>query len=84
MRESGLVFLHETAFLKKSAPLQERTTTFLTRTGPAQLGVERYSTTGFNALELHLLADWLESPQFPRGSHTALAPPPPAPPPPEK
>jgi hypothetical protein len=35
----------------------------------------RTSTVGFTALELHLLADWMESPQFPRGLHTLLAPP---------
>jgi hypothetical protein len=40
--------------------------TIITRTGPAELTLYRRSTLGFNALELHLLADWLESPQFPR------------------
>jgi hypothetical protein len=47
----------------------------MARTGPAQLDFTRQSTVGFNALELHLLADWLESPQFPHGLHTFLAPP---------
>ena len=28
---------------------------------------------GEDAVELHLLADWLESPQFPRGIHTTVA-----------
>jgi len=35
----------------------------------------RKSTLGFTALELHLLADWLESPRFPHGLHTFPAPP---------
>ena len=45
------------------------------RTGPAQLSLMRQSTVGLNSVELHLLADWLESPQFPRGLHTFRAPP---------
>jgi hypothetical protein len=43
-------------------------------TGPAQLTFSRVSTTGLTAPEMHLLADWLESPQFPRGMHTFLGP----------
>jgi hypothetical protein len=49
--------------------------TALTKTGPAQLSLSRRSAIGFTAIELHLLADWLESPEFPRGLHTFLAPP---------
>jgi hypothetical protein len=51
----------------------------VTRPGPAQLSLARSSTMGFNAVELHLLADWFESPQFPRGLNTLLGPPGPAP-----
>jgi hypothetical protein len=43
-------------------------------TSPTQLSFVRKSTIGFSALELHFLADWLESPQFPRGLHTFVAP----------
>jgi hypothetical protein len=39
-------------------------------TGPNEFTFHRQSTVGFTALELHLLADWLESPQFPRGMHS--------------
>ncbi|MDD5141430.1 MAG: hypothetical protein PHY43_14365 [Verrucomicrobiales bacterium] len=39
--------------------------TIINRTGPAELTLYRRSTIGLTALELHLLADWLESPQFP-------------------
>jgi hypothetical protein len=64
-----------TVWLKKAEPLLGASTTTMTRTGPAQLDFTRQSTVGLNALELHLLADWLESPQFPHGLHTFLAPP---------
>ncbi len=40
--------------------------TIINRTGPAELTLYRRSTIGFTAPELHLLAGWLESPQFPR------------------
>ncbi len=49
--------------------------TLVTYTGTNQLSFIRKSTAGFTGAELHLLADWLESPQFPRGLHTFLAPP---------
>ena len=44
--------------------------TSVTRTGPAQITLGRKSTMGLNAIELHLLCDWLESPRFPRGLNT--------------
>jgi hypothetical protein len=44
----------------------------VTRTAPAQLSLARRSSVGLSSVELHLLADWLESPQFPRGLHTTL------------
>ena len=40
--------------------------TIINRTGPAELTLYRRSTLGLTALELHWLAGWLESPQFPR------------------
>ncbi|HZI31781.1 MAG TPA: hypothetical protein VFF11_05535, partial [Candidatus Binatia bacterium] len=49
--------------------------TEIVRISSNKLSVNRISTFGFSALELHLLADWLESPQFPHGLHTFLAPP---------
>ena len=49
-------------------------TTVVTLTKPNTLAFERRSTTGFTALELHLLADWMESPQFPRGFYSTLSP----------
>jgi hypothetical protein len=64
-----------TQWLKKSEHSFGETTTLISLVNPHQLELERDSTVGLNALELHLLADWLESPQFPRGLHTFLAPP---------
>ncbi|MFO1477013.1 MAG: hypothetical protein U1F98_10230 [Verrucomicrobiota bacterium] len=50
-------------------------TTILRQTGPAQLTLERTSPTGFSALELAVLVDWLESPWFPLGLwSTSVAP----------
>ncbi|HOX57723.1 MAG TPA: hypothetical protein PLC99_12625 [Verrucomicrobiota bacterium] len=42
--------------------------------GPASLSFLRNSQLGFTGSELHLLADWLESPAFPRGFRSLLAP----------
>ncbi|HYG35434.1 MAG TPA: hypothetical protein VEC99_11650, partial [Clostridia bacterium] len=49
--------------------------TVVTRTSPNQLSLVRNSTIGLSAAELHLLVDWLESPDFPRGLNTFRAPP---------
>ena len=64
-----------TVWLKNLEPLLASSTTLVTQAGPDKLAIKRKSSIGFTALELHLLADWLESPQFPRGLHTFLAPP---------
>jgi hypothetical protein len=64
-----------TLWLKNVEPLLAGSTTEITQTGPQQLVLKRKSAVGFTAPELHLLADWLESPQFPHGLHTFLAPP---------
>jgi hypothetical protein len=50
--------------------------TWIHLTRPEQLRLTRSSSLGATAIELHLLADWLESPEFPRGLHTRLSPPP--------
>lgn len=42
---------------------------------PDRLMLARNSTIGFTGIELHLLADWFESPRFPVGFFTVLAPP---------
>jgi hypothetical protein len=50
--------------------------TVLTLTAPNQLSFVRRSSIGFTAFELHLLADWLESPDFPHGLHSFIPAPP--------
>jgi hypothetical protein len=45
--------------------------TVVTRIDSTTLDYSRKSDLGFTALELNLLADWLESPQFPRGLHSS-------------
>ncbi len=53
----------------------KNTVTVVTLPRPSQLAFSRKSTAGFTALELHLLADWAESPDFPKGLHTFKAAP---------
>jgi hypothetical protein len=45
-------------------------TTTVSLTASNQLTLERRSTTGLTAAELHLLSDWMESPDFPRGLYS--------------
>jgi hypothetical protein len=63
------------AWLNAIEPKLQGCVTAVTRTGPAQLSLVRRSELGFSAAELDLLADWLESPQFPRGLNTFLGEP---------
>lgn len=44
--------------------------TIVNQTGSNELAFHRKSTLGLTAIELHLLADWFESPRFPRGLHS--------------
>jgi hypothetical protein len=46
-------------------------TTVVSRSSPAELTFYRRSTLGLTAPELHLLADWLESSNFPYGLHSS-------------
>jgi hypothetical protein len=62
------------AFLVAVGPKLGNTGTEIVQDGPNHLSLVRNSHSGFTAVELHLLADWLESPAFPRGFHTLLAP----------
>lgn len=47
--------------------------TALAKTSPQQVSFARTSSMGFTAAEIHVLADWLESPRFPIGLHTFTA-----------
>jgi len=62
------------AWLKAAEARLGNSVTLVTRTKPDQALFIRESGVGFTALELHLLADWLESPQFPCGLYSFLAP----------
>jgi len=46
--------------------------TEITEEAPGKLSFARKSDLGFTAIELHALADWLESPDFPRGTYSVL------------
>jgi len=59
-------------WLKAAAPKLGNCGTRVTLMSPNQLSFVRTSTVGFTALELHLLADWLESPEFPHGLHSLV------------
>ena len=60
------------AWLRAAGLLLNGSTTIITKTSPTTLYAERKSSIGLSALELHLLADWLESPRFPFGLHSTL------------
>jgi len=49
-------------------------TTYVTKTDAETLSATRESSIGLTSVELHLLADWLESPRFPAGLHTLEVP----------
>ncbi len=67
------------AWVTALAPHLGNSTTEVHLASPTQLSLVRSSTAGFTGFELQLLADWLESPNFPRGLHTLDAPAPPPP-----
>ncbi len=54
-------------WLRVVMPRLANSTTTITVTRPDALTFARKSTAGLTAPELHLLVDWLESPQFPGG-----------------
>ena len=62
------------AWLHALAPWLGNCGTVVTRTGPQQLSFLRKSSLGLTGAELQLLVDWLESPAFPRGLNTFVAP----------
>jgi hypothetical protein len=64
------------AWLHALVPKLGNCVTAVKLTGPARLSFVRSSTgIGLTSAELDLLADWLESPQFPRGLNTFLGEP---------
>jgi hypothetical protein len=65
------------SWLKSAGSKLGNSGTVVSLTSPTNLSFTRKSSIGLTAVELHALADWLESPVFPRGLHTLDAPPPP-------
>jgi hypothetical protein len=55
------------------APKLGNCVTLISLKNGSSVSVARTSTIGFASPELHLLADWLESPEHPYGLHTFLA-----------
>jgi hypothetical protein len=64
------------AWIRAIEPKLGNTLTEVVRTGPGRLSFVRQSSLGLTGVELQLLTDWLESPQFPIGLNTVLAKPP--------
>lgn len=62
------------AWIKAAGAKLGNGVTVVSRSGSSELSFVRKSGVGLTALELHLLADWLESPEFPYGLHTFVAP----------
>jgi hypothetical protein len=61
-------------WLKAILPRLSKCVSVASQTAPNQIAITRRSNIGFSALELHLLSDWLDSPQFPFGSFSLLTP----------
>jgi len=61
-------------WLKVAGPKLGGCISEISQTGSNRLSVIRKSTMGLSAVELHLMADWLESPDFPFGLLTLLVP----------
>lgn len=59
-------------FLRKVAPKLGNSITEVVQIAPVTFKWVRKSHLGFTALELHLLADWFESPSFPLGFHSDI------------
>lgn len=62
-------------WLQAIAPKLGNTVTEVYTAGKSGLRLVRKSHCGLTGFELHLLADWLESPRFPESTYTLLAPP---------
>jgi hypothetical protein len=61
-------------WLQAEGPKLEAGVTEIVQTAPNHLSLARKSTIAFTAIELHALADWFESPQFPLGTYSLMTP----------
>ena len=62
------------AFLPDVSPSLANSATQLTEESPSTFAFIRNSQLGFTGVELHLLAEWVDSPAFPASMHSLLAP----------
>ena len=62
------------SFLTAASTKLGNTVTEIVRTTPDTFSFARKSHIGFSGFELQLVAEWLSSPQFPRGLHVEIAP----------
>ena len=62
------------AWINAIRPRIDKTQTIVTVMPAGHLELHRKSSLGLTVLEMHLLADWVESPSFPVGLHTFVAP----------
>jgi hypothetical protein len=67
-------------WLRAIVPDLMNSSTTVIKSSPTELTLNRSSTIGFTAFELHILVDWLESPQFPTRLYTTVSKLPPLPP----
>jgi hypothetical protein len=67
------------AWLKAAGPSFGPSATTVTKTTSTELALSRTSTIGLTSVELHLLVDWLESPEFPFKSFSIVEKLPPLP-----
>jgi hypothetical protein len=67
-------------WLIAASPKLGNSVTGIKLVSPTHLNLSRVSTIGLSGVEMNLLIDWLESPDFPSGLHSFRAPEPPPPP----
>jgi hypothetical protein len=65
------------AWLRALEPKLANSATLVALTSPDVFSFVRRSSIGVTGVELQVITDWLESPQFPKGLNTFTAPPPP-------
>ena len=61
------------SWLKAIGPLLGPSATTITKTAPSTLSLARTSYIGLSGAEIHLLADWLASSEFPLRLHSQVA-----------
>jgi hypothetical protein len=62
------------AWIKAVGPRLTNAGTVIVMPDAHHLSLDRFATVGFSAVELHFLADWVESDGFPVGTHTSTKP----------